>query len=146
VTRPRVSDYAGCFTPLLNRAMAQQLSDDQKANLQRSLALVQQLLAIDTVAKHETRFEGEVALVAPATALEPVSAKVAEHLGAPRKAADEVLPAELSDAPLVEALGGIRSDQTLYVKDLGQGLSLYVAFWPWGGGKRFTIKIGVHDG
>ena len=124
--------------------MAQELSDQQKASLQRSLALVQQLLSIDTVAKHETRFEGEVALVAPATALEPVTAKVEEHLDAPKKGADEALPADLAEAPLIEAMGGIRGGQTLYIKELGDGLSMYVAFWPWGGGKRFTIKIGVH--
>jgi hypothetical protein len=30
------------------------------------------------------------------------------------------------------------------LKDLGRGVSIYVAFWPWSGQKRFTIKIGVH--
>ncbi len=126
--------------------MPQELSDSQKSNLQRSLALVQQLLAIDGVTKHETRFDNEVALVAPGTALEPVVAQVTEQLGEPRKASDDALPDELVDAPLVEALGGIRGEQTLYVKELGEGLAIYVAFWPWGGGKRFTIKIGIHEG
>ena len=55
------------------------------------------------------------------------------------------MPTELVGTPLVEALGGIRGGQTLYVKELGDGLAIYVAFWPWGGGKRFTIKIGVHE-
>jgi hypothetical protein len=126
--------------------MPQDLTEKQQANLERSLALVQQLLTIESVAKHDTRFENEVALVAPGSALEPVAAKVEEHLGAPKKTADSALPAELTDAPLVEALGGIRGGQTLYVKELGEGLAIYVAFWPWGGGKRFTIKIGVHEG
>ncbi|RLB47674.1 MAG: hypothetical protein DRI90_26090 [Deltaproteobacteria bacterium] len=126
--------------------MPQELSDQQQKNLEHSLALVQQLLAISAVAKHDTRFEGEVALVAPGSALDEVAAKVEEHLGAPKKTADAALPADLADSPLVDALGGIRGGQTLYVKELGDGLAIYVAFWPWGGGKRFTIKIGVHDG
>ncbi len=126
--------------------MPQELSNQQQENLERSLALVQQLLAISAVAKHDTRFEGEVALVAPGSALGDVAAKVEEHLGAPKKTADAALPADFADSPLVDALGGIRGGQTLYVKELGDGLAIYVAFWPWGGGKRFTIKIGVHDG
>ena len=125
--------------------MPQELTHQQQATLERSLALVQQLLAISAVAKHETHFENEIALVAPGSALEQVASKIEERLGAPKKAADAAMPAELTGAPLVEALGGIRDGQTLYVKKLGDGLAMYVAFWPWVGGKRFTIKIGVHE-
>lgn len=124
--------------------MEQELSAQQRDALQGKLAMIQQLLALPSVNKHETRFEGEVALVAPREQLEPVATIVEEHLGAPLKEAGAAVPKELAKNPMTSAMGGVRKDQTLYVKPIDDGLSLYVAFWPWGGGARFTIKVGVH--
>jgi hypothetical protein len=125
--------------------MAEQMSDEQKDALQRELAVVQRLLAVADVSKHETRFEGEVALVAPGSAKADVDAIVEDVMPAAVKPAGQPMSPEFSADGLLKAMGGVRGGQTLYVKELGKGLLLYVAYWPWGSGSRFTIKIGVYD-
>ena len=59
------------------------------------------------------------------------------------KPADQALPPELEGSAVLDAMGGITDGQTLYLKPEGDGVSLYVAYWPWGDRKSFTIKIGV---
>jgi len=124
--------------------MQDQLSPEQSDALKSELAMIPQLLALPSVNKHDTRFEGEVALVAPREALEGVAAIVEEHLGEPAKAAGTSVPADLAGSAMVKAMGGLRGNQTLYAKAVGEELTVYVAFWPWGGGARITIKVGVH--
>jgi hypothetical protein len=107
--------------------------------------VIGELLALPFVKKHDTRFANEVALVAPSSNLKEVDTVVERFLPPPpAKPAGEKLPADLADSPLLEAMGGVRGDQTLYLKRLGDGISIYVAYWPWGGGQRVTIKIGIH--
>jgi len=44
----------------------------------------------------------------------------------------------------VKGVGGIRTDQTLFRKDIGPGLTLYCAFWPWGSNPvKTSIRIGL---
>ena len=109
------------------------------------LGIIKKLLAVPSVTKHDTRFANEVALVAPESAMTTVADIVTAELGAAVKPAGAPLPAELTDSPLLDAMGGARGGQTLYLLGLGEGLSIYVAFWPWGGGKKTTIKVGVHE-
>ena len=120
------------------------MKPEQQQELKRDLGVIGELLALPSVAKHDTRFENEVALVAPTAELAEVCAVVERHLPPPVKPADQSLPQELEVSDLLDAMGGVQKGQTLYLKRLGEGLSLYVAYWPWGGGERFTIKIGVH--
>ena len=122
----------------------EKMKPDQEQALKRDLAMVGALMALPSVEKHDTRFDGEVALVAPTADLADVSAVVERYFSSPVKAADQSLPQELESSDLLDSMGGVESGQTLYLKSLGEGLSLYVAYWPWNGGKRFTIKIGVH--
>jgi hypothetical protein len=122
----------------------QGMNDEHEAALKRDLVLIRELLALPSVEKHETRFEGEVALVAPGSDLGEVCPVIERYLSAAVKPPDQSLPPELEDSPLVEAMGGVRGGQTLYLKQVGGGISLYVALWPWSGGQRVTIKIGVH--
>ena len=124
--------------------MTDQMSATQRDQLQQRLAMVGELLAVDGVAKHDTRFDSEVALVADEAADEQVARIVASHMGEPSKPAGAALPDGLDKDPMVEAFGGLRADQTLYRLSLGDSLEVYVALWPWGGGKRITIKIGVY--
>jgi hypothetical protein len=123
--------------------MMQSMTSEQQDTLKRDLALVQELLALPGVKKHETRFEGEIALVSSTARFVEVSAVVERVLSGPVKSAKDRLPASLAGARVLDTMGGIRGDQTLYLKRLGGDLSLYVAYWPWGGGGQFTIKIGV---
>jgi hypothetical protein len=120
------------------------MTDQQRKSLSQELGIVGALLAVDGVRKHETRFANEVALVAPTKAREAVDRIVADRLGAAVKAAGSPTPTDLAQSSLCRALGGIRADQTLYRKSLDAELAVYVAFWPWGSGQQFTIKIGVH--
>lgn len=123
--------------------MQQTMTPEQQAALRRDLALVPALLALPGVIRHDTRFEGEIALVSPTTSLSAVCSAVERVMAAPVKASSGRLPPELASGNVLDAMGGIRDDQTLYLKSLGGDLSLYVAFWPWGGDAQFTIKIGV---
>ncbi|MBI2895176.1 MAG: hypothetical protein HYY06_16600 [Deltaproteobacteria bacterium] len=116
----------------------------QRLAIQRHLEMGETLAALPDVQRQQSRFEGETTLVAPGASRDAVSAVVEPLFGPPAKPADSAVPAELQGHPLLQAIGGIRTNQTLYLKQLGPGLSLYVAFWPWNGGARFTIKIGVH--
>jgi hypothetical protein len=126
-------------------AMTEGMSERQQTALKRDLAVIGELLALPFVKKHDTRFENEVALVAPSSNLAEVGAVVERFLPPPPvKPAGAKLPADLATDPLLEAMGGVRGDQTLYLKRLGEGISVYVAYWPWGGGQRVTIKIGIH--
>ena len=124
--------------------MSDQLDAAQRQAVRRNLAVVDKLLAVEGVNRHESRFEGEIALVAPGSAREAVDAVVEELLGKPVKPADDEVPAELRENALLETIGGIRKSQTLYMQDLGGGLTFYLAYWPWSGGARFTIKLGVY--
>lgn len=126
--------------------MTQTMTAEQRDTLKQDLAIVQALRALPGVQVHETRFEGEIALVSPSARLAEVSCIVQRVTGAPVKPAGGTLPAALRASRVLDAMGGIRGDQTLYLKKLGNGLSLYVAFWPWGGGGQFTVKIGVLEG
>lgn len=117
----------------------------QRQALQRRADLVDRLAALPDVKKQDSRFEGEITLVAESVRRAEVCALVEAELGPAAKPADGVVTKELKAHPLLEAIGGLRADQSLYLVDLGDGLNLYVAFWPWGGGAKFTIKIGVYE-
>ena len=120
-----------------------QLDAAQRQAVRRNLAIVDKLLTLPDVKRHESRFEGEIALVAPAAQRDAVNEVVEELMGEALKPEGEAVPAELQANPLIETIGGLRKGQTLYLQDLGGGLSFYLAYWPWGGGGRFTIKLGV---
>ena len=125
--------------------MTQEMTDDERRALQQHLAVVQQLLKLESVCKHDTRFDNEVAVLVPVDDLEAATAVVEKQFGAPVKATGQSASAELAQSALVDAMGGVRGDQTLYAKVLGPALCAYVALWPWGSGKKITFKIGVND-
>jgi len=121
------------------------MSSDERRDLQQYLAVVQQLLTLESVRKHDTRFDNEVAVLVPVDELEAATGMVEELFGTPVKAASEKPARELAKSAMVDAMGGARGGQTLYAKVLGPKLCAYVAMWPWGSGKKITFKIGVHD-
>jgi hypothetical protein len=121
------------------------MSSEQQRDLQKYLAVVQQLLTIESVNKHDTRFDNEVAVLVPGSDLDAAAAIVEERFGPAVKTPDQRPEEELAKSALVDAMGGLRGEQTLYAKVLGPALCVYVALWPWGGGKKITFKIGVSD-
>lgn len=122
----------------------QVLDAAQQQAVQQQAELGARLGALPQVQSQDSRFEGELTLVAESLVQEAVSAVVEAAVGPAAKPANAAIPAELRQHPLLDAIGGIRGNQTLYLKELGEGLCLYVAYWPWGGGGRFTIKVGVY--
>ena len=46
---------------------------------------------------------------------------------------------------LVDSLDGIRIEQSLYTKSLGQDLLLWSAWWPWSGNSHISVRLGVHS-
>jgi hypothetical protein len=125
-------------------AAADEMTTEQRTSLKRDLAVIGTLQALASVRTHDTRFDNETAFVAPTADLDEVNAVVEKYVGEPVKRAGGNLPPELESSTLLDAMGGVQDGQTLYLKSYGGGLSLYVAYWPWGGGSRFTIKVGVH--
>jgi hypothetical protein len=123
--------------------MSDELSSAQRKSLETQIAMVKALGAVPDVVKHDTRFDNEIALKAPSSAMDKVRAIVEEHLGEATKPKGDPVPPELGGRAMIEAFGGLRPDQTLYEKELAEGLFVYVAFWPWGGGGTNTVKIGV---
>ena len=47
---------------------------------------------------------------------------------------------------IVDLIGGLRREQSFYVKDEGADKYMYVALWPWQSNpSKTTIKIGIYD-
>ena len=65
-----------------------------------------------------------------------------EFFGDPIKRAGEPLPADLADNLTIGYLGGVKKDQTLFLKNIGQG-EMYAALFPW---QRKVNVITVHLG
>ena len=124
--------------------MSTELTPEQTADLEQKKVIVKALLELPDVGKHDTRFAQEVALVAASSSKEQVVAIVEGLFGQPLKPAGENIPDNLSSSPLVRAMGGIRGDQTLYSHVISEHVTAYIAFWPWNGGARFSIKVGVY--
>lgn len=46
--------------------------------------------------------------------------------------------------PFYRSVGGIQREQTLFQKKIGDGVSLYCAFWPWASEpKRTSLRVGI---
>ena len=60
-------------------------------------------------------------------------------------------PARLGDAPepiqrLCAEVGGLRGDQLVYAAPLKGGSLAFCLWWPWGGGKNFSARVGAISG
>lgn len=69
---------------------------------------------------------------------------VEEYFGKPYKPAGETAFFKNLLDPFIKTVGGIRTEQTLYKKDIDNGVVLYCAFWPWGSDPvRTSIRLGL---
>jgi len=66
------------------------------------------------------------------------SSLLEEFFGPARKPAGEK-PSK-ADESLTQNFGGIRKDQTLFIKDL-EGKKALAALWPWQDGRHITLKL-----
>ena len=46
-------------------------------------------------------------------------------------------------AELAESLGGLRTGQLLFASDQEHGALVYGAWWPWGDGKKVSLRVGA---
>ena len=116
---------------------------NNEAALVGFLTLVKQ---IDDMPDMEKRFYEDSRSLYQATAvglsMADLAAILNEFFGDPAKAAGKGLPVSLRFEPTVKHLGGIRKDQTLFLKKLKSG-SFYGALFPW---QRDPQNIEIHLG
>ncbi|MBF0501206.1 MAG: hypothetical protein HQM09_13795 [Candidatus Riflebacteria bacterium] len=82
--------------------------------------------------------------VAESNLIDKLRPVVEVHFGAPYKPAGEsAFWKNLFDS-FVKNIGGIRTEQTLFKKEISPTLALFCAFWPWGSNPVNTsIRIGL---
>ena len=74
-------------------------------------------------------------------------ARLSEALGPPAKEFGKEATFGRHVKALAEAIGGVRVDQCLFVKQLESGQLGYATLWPWASDPtRVTLKVGVHGG
>lgn len=82
--------------------------------------------------------------VANSDIVEALTPEVEKYFDEPyKKAGDSAFWGNLFDS-FIKSVGGINKDQTLYRKQIDDGIFLYCAFWPWGSDPiRTSIRIGL---
>ena len=85
-----------------------------------------------------------------------LSALGKDQEAAAREALAAAFPAVWTAANLAEApravhdlcghVGGLRGDQLVYTAELADGVLAYCLWWPWGGGKNFSARVGAVGG
>ena len=79
-------------------------------------------------------------VVVEVTSLDKFRPILESFLGASLKPAG-VNPDPKIVPPLIDTLGGIQSNQTLYYRK-DAGVESYAMIWPWGNGQLATLRIG----
>ncbi len=82
--------------------------------------------------------------VAQSDIVEALTPEVEKYFEKPyKKAGDSAFWGNLFDN-FIKSVGGINKDQTLYKKQIDDGVFLYCAFWPWGTAPvKTSIRIGL---
>ncbi len=92
--------------------------------------------------EHRAVLDDYCEIVIPAAELVKMNEVLAEYFGPPLKMQGDE-PSEEAHKH-AEAYGGIRSDQTMYLRNMESGLELAL-IWPWSCGTTFTVKIIRHQ-
>ena len=90
----------------------------------------------------QTRSDDEdyLEVVVEVTSLDKFRPVLESFLGASLKPAG-VSPDPKKVPPLIDTLGGVQSNQTLYYRKEA-GVESYAMIWPWGNGQLATLRIG----
>ena len=79
--------------------------------------------------------------------LERVCGLLQDAFGPAAKAFGKPVKLEPAAQRIVDQLGGLRTDQCLFLKPEANGATAYAVLWPWTSDTtRVTVKIGVMDG
>lgn len=82
--------------------------------------------------------------VAKSNIISSLTPLVEEYFGKPYKPAGESAFLKNIFDSFIRAVGGIHKDQTLFKKDIDNGVILYCAFWPWGSEPvKTSVRIGL---
>ncbi len=82
--------------------------------------------------------------VAESNIIPAISESVEKVFGKPYKAAGEGAILKNWFDGFVKAVGGVRTDQTLFRKTISPKLDLFCAFWPWGSNPvKTSIRLGL---
>ncbi len=82
--------------------------------------------------------------VAQSNLIEQLTPLVEEYFGSAYKPAGETAFLKNLFDKFIKAVGGARKEQTLFKKDIDEGVVLYCAFWPWGTQPvKTSVRIGL---
>ena len=82
--------------------------------------------------------------VAQSNLIEQLTPLVEEYFGSAYKPAGETAFFKNLFDKFIKAVGGGRKEQTLFKKDIDEGVVLYCAFWPWGTQPvKTSVRIGL---
>ena len=82
--------------------------------------------------------------VAKSNLISEITPIVEEYFGKPYKTAGNSAFFMNMFDKFIKKVGGIRSEQTLYRKDITDKVILYCAFWPWGTEPiKTSVRIGL---
>jgi len=94
-----------------------------------------QTVSLDEIRAHTDEY---LEIVISQPSFGPVGKILTDYFGAPLKPVGQAPSGEASR--LAEPYGGIRKDQTMYFRSVGDA-SECALLWPWGSGARITVKI-----
>ncbi|MDP3790037.1 MAG: hypothetical protein Q8R48_06525 [Candidatus Omnitrophota bacterium] len=78
--------------------------------------------------------------------MEKLASILKENMGDPLKPAGKNVRFDRNIQKIVDIIGGLRREQSFYVKDEGADKYMYVALWPWQSDpSKTTLKIGICD-
>jgi hypothetical protein len=82
--------------------------------------------------------------VADSNIIDTLTVEVEKHFGKAYKPAGEGAFFKNYFDRFVKEVGGARKDQTLFKKDIAEGIVMYCAFWPWGSNPvKTSVRIGL---
>ena len=74
------------------------------------------------------------------------AAKVAAILEKALPSSWDVKTASQASAPAkaqIDSMGGLRAGQRFFASDVDHGAAVFAAWWPWGDGKKVSLRVGT---
>ncbi len=119
---------------------------DLHAEMVKTIDFIKKL---KTTHQLETNFDALAPLlyvgVATAEKIKKIQAELMAEFGEPYKPTGSTAFFMNLFNPFVRGIGGAKSDQTLFRRDITPTVTLYCALWPWGSDpNRTSVRIGIY--